>query len=205
MALDKIFKVCYYTCKLRCKTRTRRDKMSKYDQGWKRARRNLCEANRLREEVKADTKLGLGLLALGTIVYIVLLAIFGTGCATTAPLATKTASVGGHQTIHGLVRVGQMGVECEEQDALLKRVISDAIVSAGAPAPDKLGIRPLAGSSLCGVEQGVADPIGTPELGARYLAVAEVTAYWSSIGYAELQQAHAALRSLAPVASPANK
>lgn len=139
-----------------------------------------------------------GVLCVALLTVIVGMALALAGCATT-PIKGSSAQVGDHQTISGLVRVAQMNVECDGQETLLKSVISDAMVSAGAPMPDKITIRALSGSSLCGVAQGMGDELGTPDLGARYLVVAEVVLYWSNIDHDELQKAYAVLTAMRPI------
>jgi len=98
-----------------------------------------------------------------------------------------------------VVKVSQMGMSCLNQDKLLKRIISDMFVGQGLPAPDKIDLRPLPGSALCGLAQGMGDELGTPELGARNAAKAEVTLYWSAILGSEVKNAAKLLASLSPL------
>lgn len=191
--------------------------MSKYEQGWQQAREQLKAKSqkrsllrrfarwfwgtRTKEELKKDLGTGLCLMALAHIVFFTSLAIFGMGCALLqTPVAGKVATqVREHHTLRGVVKVAQMGLDCEKQEDLLKRVISDMFVEQGLPSPDKIELRPLSGSSLCGIAQGMADPIGTPELGARDMAKAEVLLYWSGITESELKDAAKLLASLSPL------
>ncbi len=149
----------------------------------------------------------------GQIWCLVVLAIFvgivlfsAAGCATThVAVKGELVEIRSQETLRGLVRVAQMNADCDEQEAFMKRVLSDAFVAQGLSAPDAIEVKPLSGSSLCGMAQGVADPIGTPELGARDLAVAEATLYWSAIGYADLRKAQAVLSAMRPVSAAVSK
>jgi hypothetical protein len=145
---------------------------------------------------------GLGLALLGFISLVTLLALCG-GCATipTATTSGSPAELGQPITISGLVQVGQMGMECTSQDRALKRILRDVLTSQGAPAPQKIAVKALPGASLCGLAQGMSNELGTPELGARYMARAEVSLYWSDITERDLrmaQKAFALLRATHP-------
>lgn len=186
-----------------------------YNQGWRKAREQLktrqrslwsrlvkwFKGTRTKAEVKKDLGTGLCLLALAHITLFTLLAIFGTGCASLQmPSAGQaTAQARDHYTLKGVVKVAQMGLDCEKQEELLKRILSDVFVEQGLPAPDKIELQPLSGSSLCGIAQGMGDELGTPELGARNTAKAEVMLYWSAIFESELNLAAKLLASLSPL------
>lgn len=166
---------------------------SKYEQGWRQARVQLKSGRRWRL-VKTVAAIVLAIVFAGAMV------VGLAGCAT-QPIAVKApvVQVADHQTISGLVRVAQMGADCSSEQEALKRVLADVFVGQGLPRPSIVDVRPLAGSSYCGFAQGMADPIGTPELGARNTAVAEVTAYWSAIGYTDLRKAQAVLTAMRPL------
>lgn len=136
-------------------------------------------------------------VAFAAFIAMFLLALMG--CAGRLAVESPLVGVRTQETIHGMVQVAQMNADCDEQEAFLKRVISDAMVQQGAPSPDKLDIRPLSGSSLCGWVQGTAQEVIMLELGARNRAQAEVMAYWSGITHSELQKAHAVLTAMRPI------
>lgn len=119
------------------------------------------------------------------------------GCASVQTPAAIEAKM--PAAVSTTVRVAQMGLDCVKQDNLLKRILRDTLVAQRSPAPDKIELRPLSGSSLCGIAQGMANEFGTPELGGRNLAIAEVSVYWGAITYSELQRAHAVLAAMRPI------
>lgn len=176
--------------------------MEKYSLGSAAMLRRMKPIQR-REELKDRLWRAAELAAFAAFIALFLFAMMG--CAGRLAVEKPLYQVRMHETIRGLVQVANMGADCEEQDAFMKRIISDALVTAGAPSPDKLDIRPLSGSSLCGPAQGVADPIGTPDYGAWGRARAEVAAYWSGITYAELQRAHTILMAMRPIPAAAAK
>lgn len=195
---------------------------SQYDQGWRQVRADLKRNSfwnefarlsrpvrrfffpvRSREEFRKDLGVGACLIALSLVILMTLLALFGTGCASlpeaqTGP-APKQLEAADQATLRGLVQVAQMGRDCTKQDRLLKRIISDMFVSADVPAPDQIEVRPLSGSSLCGISQGEADELGTPIPGARNIARAEVKLYWSLLYESQLRRAQRALALMAPL------
>jgi hypothetical protein len=116
-------------------------------------------------------------------------------CACAGTLAEKgpLVEIGQPITTSALVQIGQMGLDCNSQETSIILIVRDMIKQKGAPQPKHIEIKMLAGSSLCGLAQGAANELGTPELGARNLARAEITLYWSNITESELELAKQAL------------
>jgi len=155
-----------------------------YEQGWQKVRRQLQQQMAWERQAKRVGAI-LCALALAGIVGMVMFSL--AGCATTAisakPVATSEIRM--PAAISGLIQVGQMGLDCENEVVALKSILQGTFKENGSVPPSLVKIRVLSGSSLCGVGQGIADPFGTPELGAWHTARAEVSLYWSGLTESE--------------------
>lgn len=170
--------------------------MGKYAKGWAELRAAARRRTRWQKIVAAIVITAYA-AAVGYLLFLL------AACATSAPLAEKQPLVELSQpaTLVSVVQVAQMGFDCTEQSSLLKRVLRDSFVTQGLPAPRIVDVRPLSGSSLCGLSQGEGDELGTPEPGARNLARATVSLYWSDITYSNLRKAQAVLAAMRPLAA----
>jgi len=154
---------------------------------------------RTRSEFVHDLKIGgLGVI-LAHIILVVMLAIFASGCATTSAQQSAIEQIRTQETLHGLVKVSQMGNDCTDQMQYLRDIIKEVYFRSGLPEPAIVKLTPLSGSSICGVAQGMANLVAMPEFGGRNTAVAEVELYWSSITERELLYASAILASMRPL------
>lgn len=186
--------------------------MSRYTQGWQQVRDAMKRKEWWREyrrqsKTRSLKRLIVKALGLTLLAFITGAMLFGLmGCATSVIVEKgPLVEIADKATLRGLVQVAQMGNDCTEQETLMKRAISDMFVGADVPAPDKIEIRALAGSSLCGLEQGMADPVGIPDPGARNVAKAEVALYWSLLYESQLRRANRVLTLMAPLQPYRNK
>lgn len=183
----------------------------KYEQGWAEIHdENLRKTNilrrigswlwrpvRTRAQLKQDLGKALCLLVLGFIAYVLVLGL--AGCAGRIAVEQPLHEVSDHQTLRGLVAVSQMGSDCAKQEELIVQTVRQMFITDGLPAPTLVSVRPLSGSSLCGVRKWSAEEIGDPGTARAYSAAkAEVVAYWQAITFSELQRAEGVLKTLAP-------
>lgn len=131
-------------------------------------------------------------------IVMILLAVFIGGCATT--MAQQPEQIRTQETLRGLVRIGQMGMDCAESESALlqKELVKSYFVSQGLPGPSIVKLMPLAGSSFCGFAQGTASEATMLALGSRNIVVAEAEVFWEGITEKELLRAHTLLASMRP-------
>jgi hypothetical protein len=175
--------------------------MKKYEQVWYQMSKWFA-ANRSQEELREDVRQGGLLIILGTMAFLALLAFSG-GCmtaATTSVEAVQTAPelVTSH-TERGLVQIAQMGDDCVSQERMIKRIVSDLLVTVGAPSPDTIEVEFLSGSSLCdGTGTVTEDERMNPFIGANNVARAKITLRWSVISRESILSAKKILADMAP-------
>ena len=180
------------------KTPKKEKKMTRYNQGW---RRNQQEGLELDAGLKARTVAYVALLCV--IILITLLGTFGCAGANSSRLATelpletsKVSEVGMPASVSLNIRVAQMGLDCQSQTRVMRLAVEQMLEGEGIAKPSIFQLEPLAGSSLCGLAQGMAELVRMPELGARNKAKARLTIYWPAITEADLRRAHTALQRM---------
>lgn len=141
-----------------------------------------------------------GRSAIAIIFLTLSLTLFVNGCATTEtarradePIHTQEA------TLRGLVRIGQMGGDCSDQESFFRKSLKDIFWNNGLPEPAIVKLALLSGSSVCGFAQGTASEITMFSLGARNIAVAEVELFWPAITGEGFLRANTLFLSLRPL------